>query len=376
MADLLSAIASIIAIIQISGTVLSVCYKYVTSVKNASRDIHWVINEVGSLKVILEELKSLESSQPHHSTLSKSLNAAHGPLKTCEAALKVLQDQLDTSNTFQKKIGAVVWPLREKAVDKIMKTIQRQKSNLIFALAADETRAIASIEEAMSQNAEVTSEILDLVYQSPDTTLTIRDDLQNAKESQHRENVLRWLRSTDPSTNHSAARKLHESLLVCPQYLSWRKGEGRVAWLNGISGCGISVLTSSIVEDIHAHRSATPGEIWAHYYFDFNETVKQQSSPMVQSVLGQLVNNISPLPVAVSQLYEACASGGRQPDSDAVMNALISTIQSRARVYIIVDALDESRERERLLDIVDLLHSTCPNVFLFVSSRRDHDMIE
>ena len=57
--DPLSTASGIIAVIQISGTVLSVCYRYAALLENTPQDIQWVINEVGSLKVILEELKAL-----------------------------------------------------------------------------------------------------------------------------------------------------------------------------------------------------------------------------------------------------------------------------------------------------------------------------
>lgn len=52
----------IIAVIQISGKVLSVCYYCAASLKHAPGEIEWVINEVESLKVILEELRALALS--------------------------------------------------------------------------------------------------------------------------------------------------------------------------------------------------------------------------------------------------------------------------------------------------------------------------
>ncbi len=87
MADPLSAMASIIAVIQISGTVLFACSQYISSVNDASRDIEWVISEVGSLKSILDDLKGLVCTTEDRSALSKSLRADYGPLKTCESAL-------------------------------------------------------------------------------------------------------------------------------------------------------------------------------------------------------------------------------------------------------------------------------------------------
>lgn len=52
-----SAVVSIAAVTQISRSVLPGSYNYVGSVKDAPRDTGWIINEVGSLKVVLDEMK-------------------------------------------------------------------------------------------------------------------------------------------------------------------------------------------------------------------------------------------------------------------------------------------------------------------------------
>ena len=59
MGDPLSATASIMAVIQISGAVLLACYQYIGAVHDAPADIHRVISEVGSLKVVLIDLKTM-----------------------------------------------------------------------------------------------------------------------------------------------------------------------------------------------------------------------------------------------------------------------------------------------------------------------------
>lgn len=378
MGDPLSAVTSIIAVIQISGKVLAVCHQYTVSVKNASRDVQWVINEVGSLKVILKELKRLQTPASSYSALSKSLDATNGPLKTCEAALEKLLGELSTRGTTT---GMLTWPLKKETVQRILETIQKQKSNLILALAADETRAIAGMEEAMSQNAEILSQTFDTVTQNLEMTLAIRDDLESTKERQYREKISRWLSSTDSFTNHIAARKVHEAytgewLLGTSEYLAWRKGEGRFVWLNGLSGCGKTMFTSSVVEDVRRYVLTSPGVLLAYYYFDFNQTAKQQSGSMAQSLLWQIFNELSTLPAAVTKLYENYANGARQPDWEAVMDILIPIIQSQSKLYIILDALDECLEPEILFDMIDRLHSTCTNCYLFVSSRREHDISE
>ena len=50
--DPLSVTASIIAVIQISGTVISICYDYRNAVKDAAKEVARIIDEVKSLQDI------------------------------------------------------------------------------------------------------------------------------------------------------------------------------------------------------------------------------------------------------------------------------------------------------------------------------------
>jgi hypothetical protein len=59
MAEVLGVVASIIAVVQISGTVISICDNYRSALKNTSRDIDRLKESVVNLKEVLEELATL-----------------------------------------------------------------------------------------------------------------------------------------------------------------------------------------------------------------------------------------------------------------------------------------------------------------------------
>ena len=56
--DILSSVASVIAVIQISGVVIDICYQYRTGVKNAPKSIIRLMNEVRGIRTVLEELET------------------------------------------------------------------------------------------------------------------------------------------------------------------------------------------------------------------------------------------------------------------------------------------------------------------------------
>ena len=242
MADPLSAAASIIAVIQISQAVLAACYNYANAVKDAPQDIGWIINEVGSLKVILEELKSLENAitSSQSSALFKSLKADHGPLATCHSALAVIARTLgDSAKGPVSRKSSFIWPFKQKSVQALLEIIQKQKSNLILALAADESRATTRIEASIEENSKLTTQMLESLILNTDATQEVRHAIEDASRSLLHEKILQWLRTADPSTNHNDAWEKHEPttgtwLLKSPEFVQWRDGKGEFLWLNGL----------------------------------------------------------------------------------------------------------------------------------------------
>ena len=456
MGDPLSTAASIIAVIQISGTVLSACYQYVVLLKNAPEDVQWVINEVGSLKMILEEIKALAVSvsdkepgpsrrslkrlrddndkaqgltqpsrkarkvwlstshtpQDNHPAslqrvedqsplvkslensridlsppgrsnpaLFKSLNAAHGPLKTCEAALRAISDKLDTVTEASRTRKMLVWPFKANAVQKILQVIQKQKSNLILALASDEARAVTQMEDSLETNAEALLQIKHILAQNMETMTEVHDVVQKDIERKELEKMKQWLQSTDPGPNHRAAQEAHEPLtgkwlLESPDYCAWRAGSGALLWLNGLSGCGKTVLSATVIEDVRRFCGTDPDACFAYYYFDFNDAAKRKPQSMVSSLLGMLGCSVESQPHCIRDLHYKHLSGQQEPSFDDFFSALVSLLQERRKVYILLDALDECSEQDRLLKCICTIESICKNVNIFVSSRREYNITE
>ena len=456
MGDPLSTASGIIAVIQISATVLSACYRYAVLLKDAPQDVQCVINEVGSLKVILEELKALavlvsdkqpgssrkslkrlrddnekaqgltqvsrkarkmrlstsNTPQDNHpasfqrvedqsplvaslensridlsppgssnSALFKSLNAAHGPLKTCEVALRAISDKLDTVTEASRTSKLLVWPFKANAVQMILQVIQKQKSNLILALASDEARAVSQMEDSLETNAEALLQIKHILAQNTETMTEVRDIVQNEIERKELEKVKQWLQSTDPGPNHRAAQEAHEPLtgkwlLESPNYCAWRAGSGALLWLNGISGCGKTVLSATVIEDVRRFCSTNPDTCYAYYYFDFNDAAKRKPHSMVSSLLAILGCSMESQPQCIRDLHDKHLSGQQEPSFNDVVSALVSVLQGRPKVYILLDALDECSEHEKLLKCICTIESTCKNVNIFVSSRREYNITE
>src|SRR5204863_6891970 len=114
--------ASVIAVLQISEKVISACYQYYRTTKNAGKDIHDIINIVSGLKTTLENLRPHLDDQnnqgklPHLESLNDSLDQCKRAIVELASKLGVEIEEEDTDRikvTFKKKL---MWPWREKQV--------------------------------------------------------------------------------------------------------------------------------------------------------------------------------------------------------------------------------------------------------------------
>ena len=223
----IAAAATIIQLIQFSGTVLSSCYDYIRKAKNAPGDIQNVINDISGLEGILKRLQSLTSDpEDERHALLKSLEGPNGAFQASSQALKELQKRLKPLTEASNARRRLMWPLEQSKIAEILNKLGEQKQIFLFALVGD---------HAFSDDANAAE------------VNKVRIMLEDMKVTKQRNKVISWLRGADPSTNYNAARKKHESgtgdwLLHSEHFQSWEVGGGQFMWLYGIPGAGKTIL--------------------------------------------------------------------------------------------------------------------------------------
>lgn len=97
--DPLSISTSIIALLQATTTVISICYDFRACIKNAPWSLSRVIDEVKSLRDIVETLEQL--SQARIGTDAKRrpvfellCDPKNGPLASCKREVKYLEEKI------------------------------------------------------------------------------------------------------------------------------------------------------------------------------------------------------------------------------------------------------------------------------------------
>jgi hypothetical protein len=151
--DPLSVTASIIAVLQATSAVVSICYDYSSAVEGSSWELLRVIDEVRGLRNVLESLEQL--ARQAGSTKVEAENRLPSLRLLCEPRTGILAKCLMELTDLDKKlrpqgwsgpagskrralIQASGWPLKKGAVERALVNIGRLKETISLAITADE----------------------------------------------------------------------------------------------------------------------------------------------------------------------------------------------------------------------------------------------
>ncbi|KAJ7898971.1 hypothetical protein B0H13DRAFT_2664450 [Mycena leptocephala] len=152
-----------------------------------------------------------------------------------------------------------------------------------------------------------------------------------------------------------------------PEFKEWIYTANSFLWFYGISGCGKTILSSTIIDTLRGRA-----EHHAFFYFDTNSPDQRTVRQLLCSLVTQLsVQVISP-DKTLNALWNSYTKGQHFPNNSALLlEALIPIlIEFKDSVYIVLDALDECSERDELLHVITvILAAGLSNVHLLVTSR-------
>ncbi|RYP40199.1 hypothetical protein DL768_010663 [Monosporascus sp. mg162] len=145
----IGAAAGVIALIELSAKVTSLCLQYSSAVKNAKSDIERLQGELDRLQTTLQGARQLlESADGERLRTSQQLRDGLGG---CSAQLTDLQAKLQSTldpqgaRKIMRRFGfrALKWPYKSENVDAIIRTLERYRDTLSAALLIDQSYVIA-----------------------------------------------------------------------------------------------------------------------------------------------------------------------------------------------------------------------------------------
>ena len=123
----------------------------------------------------------------------------------------------------------------------------------------------------------------------------------------------------------------------------------------------------------HCHDNASM--VTAYFYFDFNDTQKQDPELTLRSLLCQLLQRSFMIPKGVDALFSSSDNGQRQPPLHALLEVTPQVMQQFTHAYIVLDALDECTQRQELMDMLETVAGwQLDNMHLLMTSRKERDI--
>ncbi|KAF7931270.1 hypothetical protein EAE99_003741 [Botrytis elliptica] len=223
---------------------------------------------------------------------------------------------------------------------------------------------------------------------------TILQDYQDSLELRERETLLRWLSEIPYRKHHKLKRSERlegscEWLLSSTDYNQWKDSSASsILWLNGIAGCGKSVLTSAVIESLCQESSSmgTAAPV-AYFYCSRNTAEPERANPdeVLRSILEQVSSNTANLPIRkpVVEVYTKLKKENRGLSPQERLN-LHETTEVLLKIlqvdpfYVVIDALDECDPSERyslIESLKTIIDESASVVKVFISSRRDNDIV-
>lgn len=165
----------------------------------------------------------------------------------------------------------------------------------------------------------------------------------------HTTRLLKWLDAPDPSVNLNAAKaKRYQDtglwFLRSNLFKEWQAGSRSCLWLQGMPGCGKTVLSSTVVD--HISRNVNASHPVLTFFFDFSDSRKQFLDNLIRSLSAQSYTKSVSSKKILDDLFSTCSNGQTQPHLDTLSRALLDSFQQLEKVTIIIDALDECKTRK------------------------------
>ncbi|KAJ4221452.1 hypothetical protein NW759_006698 [Fusarium solani] len=158
-------------------------------------------------------------------------------------------------------------------------------------------------------------------------------------------------------------------LLDSPQFSEWLTGTRTTLLCQGLPGAGKTVMASRVIN--HLECTAPEKAVVVYAYCDAGKREQQKAVHILASLLRQLIEASPSMPECVQRFHSKYQ--GRQLGSVSAReftDALIDAARLSSRVYVVIDALDESEDLSNLLsEIFRMQKEVKANVF--VTSRPD-----
>ncbi|KAL9595941.1 MAG: hypothetical protein Q9219_006132 [cf. Caloplaca sp. 3 TL-2023] len=428
MADPLSFVASITAVLTLAESVVTKGHRYIKAVKDCPDEVRGLIAEASVLCAVLDRITNLLKGRkptldkpdttgskvtssctdtidddPNVDESSESDDQGQTSQATleipefiyeCQRTLEEIQNILrgfarsSTSETDHKmsryklstlqqlKSKDLSWPLSKSKTLGLMQKLERHKNTCTLALTGC---GLSDIHKIIMESARSNACLAKIRAQQE----KIIEFQLNEKE----EKILEWLSPVNPTIKHRTFRRERHPgtgtwLFDLPEMTHWLENPTGALWIYGIPGAGKTTLSTLVVDEILTRkRSNTIGT--AYFYVRHDDKRSHNPVNFLGSIIAQLARQKPEALKILVEMYSSSLIQGTSTPEEQVLEETLGAILSKfAETYIMIDGLDESgslydQNRCRLVNVVGKLHDYHEgSVRVLVLSRDEQDIRE
>ncbi|KAF3012810.1 hypothetical protein E8E14_007706 [Neopestalotiopsis sp. 37M] len=352
--EALGGVASIIAVVDLSAKVLSLCSQYFKEVKNARNSIEDLQKAVTNVKTQHEKTRALLEGRMGFllETSQELIKGHHGCKKELEDLESTLEQNINTNNgspRIMRKFGwrALKWPFDATTVQGTTEKLKGFQEDMTKGLIIDQTGLeLSNIEHSFFQS------ISSIPYEKH----------HNSNSEKRTSDTCEWL-------------LLHEN------FVEWQNSDSQVIlWLQGHVGVGKTCLMSKAVDHMRRISAASPDEGFAFFYCDHQEELRRKPVSIFLCLLRQLLLSSTGHHKVGKELYDRWQSQKSQEIGLNLVECqeyLCRLIDESAKTTIFLDALDECEPKSRrsMIEGFKFISKKCHKPLrILVASRPERDI--
>ncbi|KAL2813360.1 ankyrin repeat-containing domain protein [Aspergillus granulosus] len=204
------------------------------------------------------------------------------------------------------------------------------------------------------------------------------DNLINRQELAQ---INQWLAPVNVAVNHNSATKLRHQgtgtwFIDGEPFKKWISADNSFLWLHAIPGGGKTILASTIIDWIRQHKENS-GAGLAYFYCDYKDKQKQSPTRIISTILSMMATKNKNVFQRVYDFFEEQykENPAYAPEFDELLNSFSDFVSnSFDELYIVVDALDETEDRECVAYAFRKISETCKSSRVLVTSRHEIDI--
>ncbi|KAF9233735.1 hypothetical protein BU15DRAFT_79803 [Melanogaster broomeanus] len=380
--DGLSAAVTILEIIKTGISTAIALQQYGVSVKNAEKSLQKLtdeINMINNIANLAEEFVRKLDKKTAPADFCRCWIAEKSPAmgykKTLDELMKTLSHNHGRS-AGMGILGRLKWPLIEPQIKGAIESFERYIPYLQLSLEWINTDTLGQISNQAAQHHGILAK-LETFFDGKlaGAANASMQSEQQREDSKCRDELKGWMDAVDAPSNTRVLSVKDKRIRAggCLTSISIPIGtrlRNAFLWVHGKPGAGKSVLISAVIERLS--ETASNGGVLAYFYCDFRTERSTHAFEVIRSLLTQLLRQSRKdwLP-SFNDLVVRKSNGSPPPaDLEMLYKLLLRAIRLHAndRPVFVIDALDESKDYVKLVELFERLHKE-GDCRLFATSR-------